>query len=192
MLFRKDFTSAPWMRLAINCLGLHGPPHDSFFHRTIRAGTVRPAANKYGHAPTAVATPAVMEFFQAVEDGTYGEDWCAAFVTWCLNAAHVPTRRSSGARFFLSWGKPVMPTWGSVAILYYGSHKSTHKHVGFLVEHTKDRVVILGGNQRVVPASSADHAVTLSARSIVDVQAYRWPTAWPVPVWTNDGKHFLR
>jgi uncharacterized protein (TIGR02594 family) len=191
MLFSRDFESAPWMEPALACLGLHGPPNDSFFQHRIGRRAVFPAAARGKPVPPVAATPVAMEFFQSVNDGTYGEDWCAAFVNWCLAKKNIERTHSCGARYFLPWGKVVMPTWGCITVLYSGGHESTHKHVGFLVDQRGNEVLILGGNQRVHPHSNSDHAVTFSRRRVEDVEACRWPKALAVPVLTNTGKHLV-
>lgn len=180
MLFRRDFRFSPWMKVALAAYGLHGPPKDSYIVHAVGSATA--------------GTPAVTNFFHGIHDGHYGQDWCAAFVNFCLRDAHVAGTGSSGARFFLTSAKfkPVMPTWGCITVLYRGPHHSPTKHVGFLVEHTKTDVLILGGNQRVQPNSSSDHWVSFHRAPVKEVEAYRWPVDMAVPVLTNTGQHAIK
>ncbi len=194
MQFSDDYLSAPWMQYARSFLNMKGPPNDSLFPYRIQAGTVFMAASK-GQPVTHVATPIVALFSQSVGDGIYGEPWCAMFVNWCLQQAHVSRSSSSAAKSFVPWGKPVPPTWGSITVL----HSATGYHVGFLWDLTKDGIYVLGGNQLSDRLNKrSDHAVTISRRSQADVvrasgtvAGYRWPRERPFPVLTNIGTHAI-
>jgi uncharacterized protein (TIGR02594 family) len=178
MKFSRDFKYCPWMRPAIACYGVHGPPNDTYVLHAL--GSAR------------AGTPAVSNFFDFIKDGHYGDDWCAAFVNWCLHEAKIPKApNSSGARNFLTYGKPAPPTWGCITVIYRGKHTATTKHVGFLVEQTKDTVLILGGNQRTNPHKDTDHEVKFSHWRRCEVEAFRWPEHFPIPVETNTGVHTI-
>ncbi len=73
--------------------------------------------------------------------------WCAAFVGACLERAGLPGTGSLMARSYLRWGEPATnPEPGLVAVLSRGADPA-FGHVGFLVGLTRDRVILLGGNQ---------------------------------------------
>jgi uncharacterized protein (TIGR02594 family) len=175
----------------VRSLGLRGPfwedgsPHDGDVVRTGIPG-----------ASLIAGTPFVQNLFQGIEDGRYWEkghyehghwingyydEWCAVFVNWCLKEAGVARRNSSGARYWLNWGRSIDrkdPLYGCITILASGSGK----HVGFFVGHDRGSyVLILGGNQRATEGSAKLHSVNIRAFNEAAVIQYRWPPGMPVP-----------
>jgi len=83
--------------------------------------------------------------------------WCAGFVGWCLETAHVRSTDSAAARSYLGWGvgvSVVHPPIGAVVILRRGTIGPGPEvldapgHVGFFWSHGEPgRIVLLGGNQ---------------------------------------------
>ncbi len=95
--------------------------------------------------------------------------WCAAFVGAILERAGHRCSRSLMARSYLKWGvdsEPPAP--GAIAILSRGSDPALG-HVGFLVAMTKDKIILLGGNQ--------SNAVTVEAFDRRRLIALRRPKA---------------
>lgn len=86
---------------------------------------------------------------QATTDET---PWCASFVNWCLTQSGVSGTNSAAAASFVNWGKTTTAQPGAVCVIYNASAANSSlsrsgNHVGFLVEETPAKYVLLGGNQ---------------------------------------------
>lgn len=115
--------------------------------------------------------------------------WCATFVSHCLHDAGMPYAKAFyRARAYESYGRtwadgPNWPAYGAIAVLDRPPSK-TNGHVAFYVGtqqvsdgHTSVyKVLLLGGNQ--------DNQVCVRAYPVARVQAWRWPTDYPVPNFT--------
>lgn len=97
--------------------------------------------------------PEVVGWFGQVGHSWVTDDetaWCAAFVGAMLQLGGLPSTRKLNARSYLDWGKPVVledAQEGDVVVFSRGS-SSWQGHVGFFVEHSGARIMVLGGNQK--------------------------------------------
>lgn len=99
--------------------------------------------------------------------------WCAGFVNAMLERAGIKGTRKANARSFLTWGINV--TNGFRSTPYYGSivvfsrpPSLWNGHVGFLIAHDKNNVLVIGGNQ----GDKVSYAVFPKSRVI----GVRYPT----------------
>lgn len=105
--------------------------------------------------------PVIVNFFDLattyrdwVGDTTH---WCSAFVNFCLMRARagrddagqlIKPTRSAASKSFRTWGTPTdTPKMGDVAVFERRSDPA-FGHVGFVISDDKQRVWVLGGNQR--------------------------------------------
>ncbi len=94
--------------------------------------------------------------------------WCAAFVGAILKRAGIAKTGSLLARSYTDWGEAIEEDrLGAIAVLSRGGDPS-QGHVGFLVGRAKDKIYLLGGNQR--------DAVTVDAFDASRLITLRWPT----------------
>lgn len=91
---------------------------------------------------------------------SYGYAWCAAFVSFCLRSAHVPTTTAItevSCPRMVSWYKNVkdraawqdadyIPTTGDVIFFKTGTSNAVSTHVGLVVGTTDDAVYTIEGN----------------------------------------------
>ena len=98
--------------------------------------------------------------------------WCAAFVSACLERAHVPSPKTLRARVYLTWGASLdTPRVGAIAVLSRGQDQNLG-HVGFYLGETPDAIMILGGNQHdAVSIASFPHSQLLGLRWPADSSA---------------------
>jgi len=102
--------------------------------------------------------PRILECYQ-VCNNNYTRDgndmayaWCAAFVSWVLHTAGIPTERTMSSQGFNSWGGEV--DWRDTSnirkhdIVVFKSLTRSGGHIGFIQEITSNGVIkVLGGNQ---------------------------------------------
>lgn len=99
----------------------------------------------------------IVEYHQTTS-GKFTDDetpWCSSFVNWVMKQSGYAGTGNALARSWLNWGSELSePVYGAVTVIkkigkktdsYTGS--TTGFHVGFLIEETKERVRLLGGNQ---------------------------------------------
>lgn len=138
-----------WMQVARGELGVHETPGPASTARIL----------DYHNATTLKATSDEVP-------------WCAAFASWCLEQAGVPSTRSAAARSYMTWGKALSsPRPGCVVVLRRGSNPA-QGHVAFFVKRQPgaDHVLLLlGGNQ--------GDKVCISHYPEDYVLGYRWPAA---------------
>lgn len=97
--------------------------------------------------------------------------WCSAFVCAILEWSGIPSTRSARARSYENWGIGLeSPRTGCVVVLWRGSKDGTSGHVGFYVGETKDKIVLLGGNQ--------GDKVSVQSYPKEQIIAYRWPSEY--------------
>lgn len=91
---------------------------------------------------------------------SYGYAWCAAFVSFCLRSAHVPTDAAISevsCPRMVSWYKSIkdrsawqsadyIPTAGDVIFFKTGSSNAVSTHVGLVVGTTDDAIYTVEGN----------------------------------------------
>lgn len=97
--------------------------------------------------------------------------WCSAFVTGIMHEAGLTDFRTSAARAWRQWGRPLTePRTGCVVVLWRDGPTSPHGHVG-LYERTDGTgaLWLLGGNQ--------GNAVTIKPYARARLIGFRWPTA---------------
>ena len=119
---------------------------------------------------TRSTAPRVAEYLTAC-DGKPGDDWCAAFVAWCLRRAGIDGTGKRAARSYQRWGIPTPADehLGSIVVLWREAPVSSWKgHVGFLLEQDARRVRLVGGNQGGV--------VSIRWYPKARVLTQRWPT----------------
>lgn len=103
--------------------------------------------------------------------------WCASFVSWCLEQAKIPSARSAWARSYLKFGDRLkLPLPGCIVVLERGANSG---HVGFFerYDEVRDRVYLLGGNQK--------DAVCISGYARSRVLGYFWPHGVELPEGTK-------
>jgi uncharacterized protein (TIGR02594 family) len=99
--------------------------------------------------------------------------WCAAAVGAMLaRSGHRPSG-SLAARSYEAWGVGLAaPALGAIGVKRRAG-RGWQGHVGFVVGASKDRIVLLGGNQ--------GDAWSIAAFPRPDFTAYRWPADLPLP-----------
>ena len=77
--------------------------------------------------------------------------WCAAFVSWALFTAGIPTLQTMSSQGWYNWGSEV--DWRDTAnirkwdVVIFKSKKRSGGHIGFIQEITSNGVIkVLGGN----------------------------------------------
>ena len=78
--------------------------------------------------------------------------WCAAFVSWALYTAGIPTLQTMSSQGWYSWGSEVEWTDTSAIrkwdVVIFKSKTRSGGHIGFVQEITSNGVIkVLGGNQ---------------------------------------------
>lgn len=90
------------------------------------------------------------------------EEWCACFMTWCMEQSGGENIKHVRAQEWLQWGKPreegqvpgQVPgsaVIGDLAIGQNGGEADTRGHVAFYLGTNGKQVLVLGGNQSAVP-----------------------------------------
>lgn len=100
--------------------------------------------------PGASHSARILEYHGSTRLGADADEvpWCAAFVSWCLEANGFPSTRSAGARSYLRWGRDAKaPELGAVAVFARG-REPTSGHVAFVLGTEEDDLIVVGGNQQ--------------------------------------------
>jgi uncharacterized protein (TIGR02594 family) len=149
---------------------MDNPPWLDIAYEELAAGVVE--------TPGPKATPRIIDYFAATwQAGRHEDDsgkehaWCAAFVTFCLEAGGIHTQKAVGARSYEGYGEACAPFRGAIVVL----ERLGQKHVTFLAGIDRRGLrVYLGGNQanRVSLASFPLHAIV----------ACRKPKGYVVPI----------
>jgi uncharacterized protein (TIGR02594 family) len=115
----------PWLKVAYAEIGQRRGP----------AGASNPRIEEYNNATTLVGYDDKIS-------------WCSSFVNWCLAQSGLEGTRSALARSWIEWGDEIKePVLGCVAVVTRDGAESWKGHVGFFIEATDDRIILLGGNQ---------------------------------------------
>jgi len=127
----------PWMPIAIKELGVS----------EVKGNLHNPKILEY-HKTTTLA---------AKQDEV---SWCSSFVNWVMKQAGIKGTGLANAQSWLKWGVGIdVPIYGSIVVLKRGK-EPWMGHVGFLVYDSKERMMILGGNQgdkvSIAPFSKKD------------------------------------
>lgn len=139
----------------------------------------------------------ISEYFKNTvwKTGTYNDNWCAAFVTWCLNKGRINYTAPSGygevrARAFGKFGLASDHYWenGKVADRYgYGAIAQVKwvlggEHVAFIIGKTTDgRIALLGGNQsKVVNEVKVGRSITKSSASASEIVCVMYPKIYEI------------
>ena len=96
--------------------------------------------------------------------------WCASFVNFCLETAHIRSTRSAAAASYATWGEPVMAKLGAVVVFGKADPDAGGTgHVAFFSrwDDDLDFMWVLGGNQ--------SNMVCVARRPASRVVAIRWP-----------------
>jgi uncharacterized protein (TIGR02594 family) len=113
--------------------------------------------------------PQILDFFNEIGHQWVQTDetaWCAAFVNFCCLKAIGKQTGKLNARSFLKFGiETNHPVPGDIVVIWRESIASWKGHVGFYINHDKDNVYILGGNQ--------SNQVNVTAYPIDRVLSYR-------------------
>jgi uncharacterized protein (TIGR02594 family) len=116
------------------------------------------------------ANARILEYFTATRlVPAQGDEtpWYSAFACWCMEQAGVNSPARANARSWLSWGLPLKePVMGAVVVLSRGSDP-IQGHVAFWLGQSRERVLLLGGNQ--------GNSVSVAAYPKLRVLGYRWP-----------------
>lgn len=115
----------PWMDIALREIGV----------KEVVGGKDNPRVLEY-HAATTL---------HAVHDSV---PWCAAFLSWCLEQAHIPSTRNASALSYAKFGYEIKePVFGCIVVFAHKKRPGTG-HVTFFDSYTKDGLLCcLGGNQ---------------------------------------------
>lgn len=94
--------------------------------------------------------------------------WCSSFICAMFEWSNIPSTRSAAARSWLDWGIELdIPREGCVVVLWRGSKDGPSGHVGLYVGQTKDKIMLLGGNQK--------DSVCILGYNKDRLLSYRWP-----------------
>ncbi len=113
--------------------------------------------------------PRVLEYFKATEYRPHFEDnWCSAFVCFCLEKTGHKSTRKANARSYEWFGtRLIKPKRGCIAVFWRGSKEGWQGHVGFYMGQNETHVYVLGGNQ--------NDSVKVSSYPKNQLLSYRWP-----------------
>ena len=109
------------------------------------------ALNELGvHEVHGGENPRIIEYhkhttLKAVEDEV---PWCSAFVCFVVETNHLQSTKSAAARSWLTWGIPVSPSPGAIAVFPRGNNPN-QGHVAIVLGVSADgtKVAVVGGNQ---------------------------------------------
>lgn len=116
----------------------------------------------------------IVQFWKDIRRGGIKDDetpWCAAFVGSCLEKTGFVSTRFESASSYRTWGlKLEHPEVGAIAVMA----RPGGAHVFFVVgRDAGGDIVGLGGNQQ--------DEVRFDSFPRSRIQAYRWPTDYPLP-----------
>ncbi|WP_164998669.1 CHAP domain-containing protein [Flavobacterium sp. 140616W15] len=128
--------------------------------------------------------------------GKFTENWCAAFVTWCLTKGTFKYPPPSGlgtirARAFApkaiyaidhyweegSQTKNNTPAYGAIALIKW---ENGGEHVAFVIGKTSTgRIAVLGGNQSVKENGiKIGSGITLSSAKLSEIKCFTYPSSF--------------
>ncbi len=97
--------------------------------------------------------PEILKYFSLEEfKGAHYKDetaWCSAFVNWCCKTSGVSYSGALDARSWLTVGnQTTKPVPGDIVVLWRENPDSWKGHVGFYISEDRNRIYMLGGNQK--------------------------------------------
>jgi uncharacterized protein (TIGR02594 family) len=122
--------------------------------------------------PGAVDNPRIVEYHRttrlqakpALQDETA---LCSSFVNWCMVQAGIRGTNNALARSWLAWGEPLDTQKRGAVVVFRREGGLTRGHVGFYWGPSKDRILVLGGNQ--------SNQVSIKGYKKEDLLGLRWP-----------------
>ena len=141
---KADDDAPPWVKEALGELGteeVRGKKHNA---RII----------KY-HAATTL---------RALDDET---PWNSSFVNWVFAQIGIEGTKSAAARSWLRWGNKLDALRGGCVAVFSRGNQPRAGHVGFVIDVTNDKVLLLGGNQ--------GNRVSVSPYPVSKLLGCRWP-----------------
>jgi uncharacterized protein (TIGR02594 family) len=121
----KDDEKTPWMKIATDEIGVK-------------------------EKPGAGDNPRVLEYHAATTLHAHHDSvpWCAAFVSWCLETAGIPSTRNATALSYKHFGHTISePVYGCIVVFAHKAKPGTG-HVTFFHSTNADGSMrCLGGNQ---------------------------------------------
>ena len=112
------------------------------------------ALNQYGYQEIIGQNhnPEIVKYFKDIGFDTIKDDetaWCSAFVNWCAMKAGLERTGKLNAKSWLQIGDEIKnPLIGDIAIFHRGDPKSWTGHVAIYINKIKDKIFVLGGNQK--------------------------------------------
>ncbi len=119
--------------------------------------------------PGSKENPRITEYHQAttLKSRTENTSWCAAFVSWCLLEAGLPSIKSAWARDWQKYGKALKkPVLGCLVGLERNG-PGGDSHVCFFIEEKNGIWYCLGGNQSDMVKISA-----FNPRGVIYLRSY--------------------
>lgn len=116
--------------------------------------------------------PRVLEYHACTRLGAKTDEvpWCASFVCWCLEQAHIKHTRSAAASSYATFGVPCELRPGAIVVFGKADPDAGGTgHVAFAERWNARTVWVLGGNQ--------NNAVNIAPRPRSRIVAVRWPVA---------------
>lgn len=114
--------------------------------------------------------PRVLAYHAATNSGAKVDEeaWCAAFVSFILEALKLKSTDSAWSRSYEKWGRKLeKPELGCICVFTRPEAGPSKGHVAFFVSEDKDKVYVLGGNQ--------SNKVTIAGYPKDRLLAYRSP-----------------
>lgn len=94
--------------------------------------------------------PRIIEYHSTVHLAAKSDEisWCSSFVNWCFRECGIKDRTFSAAAIsWRKWGiETKEPKVGDICI-FRRKNSTWQGHVGFYTKETKDKILVLGGNQ---------------------------------------------
>lgn len=132
--------------------------------------------------PGAADNPRIIEYLKATRlppsmwhDSTAH---CAAFVSWVLLEAKLPSPRTASARAYMEYGQRLTePRVGAITVFSRGPNPA-HGHVAFFIglevaeTGVVQNILVLGANQR--------NQVRVAPYAAARLLGYRWPAGVPL------------
>jgi uncharacterized protein (TIGR02594 family) len=92
-----------------------------------------------------INNPEITKYANAIIDDEV--PWCSYFAQWVMKQSGIkgPTKKPGLALSWINWGQALdQPIFGSIVIF---RHRNGTGHIGFVIGQTRNRLIVLGGNQ---------------------------------------------
>lgn len=153
-IFDYDFSEPRWMAVARREFGQRENPHRS------------------EHNARIVEYLSTTKTNNNVILKTDENEWCAAFMNWCMQRAGIVGTGSTGSLSWQHWGQNLVePVFGCIVVLKRPKAGPNKGHVGFYVDEVRNKVRLLGGNQ--------SDSVCLKLYPKHNILKYKWPIGSP-------------